>query len=88
MTEIPTCTMTGIANKIKKADYVYHGLMTLCILTLENGFLVTGESACAHELKYNKALGEKYAYENAFEKIWLLEGYLLREKLYRESLAA
>lgn len=87
-TEIPTCTVTGIKDKIKKTDYLYHGLLTICILTLENGFTVLGESACVSPLKYNKALGEQYSYKEAFEKIWLLEGYLLCEKLYREILAA
>jgi hypothetical protein len=33
--------------------------------------------------EYNQALGEKYAYEDAVNKIWQLEGYLLAEKRYQ-----
>lgn len=55
--------------------------LTICILTLENGFMVTGESACASPENFNKLLGQKIAYENARNKIWQLEGYLLKEKL-------
>lgn len=84
MLEIPTCTLTGLKAKVKKTEYLYHGLLTICILTLENGFTVTGESACAHELKYNRAMGEQIAYKNAFEKMWPLEGYLLKERLFNE----
>ena len=57
--------------------------LTICILTLENGFTVTGESACASPENFDKLLGQKIAYENARNKIWQLEGYLLKEKLYQ-----
>lgn len=56
--------------------------LTICILTLENGFTVTGESACASPENFDKLIGQKIAYQNAREKIWQLEGYLLKEKLY------
>lgn len=56
--------------------------LTICILTLENGFTVTGESACASPENFDKLIGQKIAYQNAREKIWMLEGYLLKEKLH------
>lgn len=55
--------------------------LTFCILTLENGFTVTGESACASPENYDAKIGKEVAYNNAREKIWVLEGYLLKEKL-------
>lgn len=55
--------------------------LTFCILTLENGFTVTGESACASPENFDPEIGKKIAYENARNKIWQLEGYLLKEKL-------
>ena len=55
--------------------------LTFCILTLENGFTVTGESACASPENYDAKIGKEIAYKNAREKIWVLEGYLLKEKL-------
>ena len=59
--------------------------LTFCILTLENGFTVTGESACASPENFNAEIGQKIAYENAREKIWLLEGYLLKENLHKQN---
>ena len=56
--------------------------LTVCCLTLKNGFTVTGESACASPENFNKEIGEKIAFENARNKIWALEGYLLKQKLY------
>jgi hypothetical protein len=56
-------------------------LLTFCVIVLKNGFTVTGESACASPENYNKEIGQKIAFNNAKEKIWMLEGYLLKEKL-------
>ena len=55
--------------------------LTFCVLTLENGFTVTGESACASPENFNAEIGRKIARENAVNKIWMLEGYLLKQKL-------
>ena len=42
---------------------------------------VTGESACASPENYNAEIGRKIARENAKQKIWALEGYVLKNKL-------
>lgn len=56
-------------------------LLTFCVLVLKNGFTVTGESACASPENFNEELGRKIAREHAKNKIWQLEGYLLRQRL-------
>lgn len=60
--------------------------LTTCILTLRNGFQVTGESACASPENFSEAVGNKVARENAVAKVWTLEGYLLKERLFQASL--
>lgn len=55
---------------------------TACLLTLENGYTVLGESACASPENFNAEIGRKIARDNARNKIWALEGYLLRQKLH------
>jgi len=83
-----TVTKEQIESRIKSAEYSIHAgsTLTICVLTMENGFTVLGKSACAHAGNFNKELGEKIAYDDAFKQIWPLEGYLLREALYLESL--
>lgn len=55
--------------------------MTVCLLTLKNGFNVTGESAAASPENFDEQIGRDIARRNARDKIWSLEGYALRNKL-------
>lgn len=59
--------------------------LTFCILTLENGFTVTGESACVSPENFDAEIGKDIAYQNAREKIWQLEGYLLKQQIHHEA---
>ena len=79
----PRLTPELIDAAIKEEDYhVFEKTcLTVCCLTLRNGFTVTGESACASPENFNAELGRKIARENARNKIWMLEGYLLKERL-------
>ena len=60
-------------------------LLTFCVLTLRNGFTVTGESACASPENFDAEIGRKIARQNAVQKIWPLMGYELRSKLAGEA---
>lgn len=79
----PRLTPQLIDEAITSEQYhVFPGTtMTVCALTLRNGYIVTGESAAASPENFDKEIGRKIARENARNKIWALEGYLLREKL-------
>ncbi|WP_347989500.1 Gp49 family protein [Methylomonas sp. AM2-LC] len=71
----------------KKAFYTFPGTTTtVALLTLKNGFTVTGESACASPENFDQELGNKIAFENARNKVWQLEGYRLKCELYRAKL--
>ncbi|QIU92133.1 Gp49 family protein [Yokenella regensburgei] len=59
-------------------------LLTFCVLVLRNGFTVTGESACASPENFDAEVGMKIARQNAVNKIWLLEGYLLKQRLFEK----
>lgn len=69
-----------------KSFYIHGGKLTVCVLKLQNGFEIVGESACAHPDNFDQELGEKAAFENARRQIWKLEGYLLCQKLYEQAL--
>jgi len=55
--------------------------MTVCCLTLKNGFQVIGESAAASPENFDAEIGRKIARSSARDKIWVLEGYALKNRL-------
>lgn len=91
-TDVPqTVTLEQIEAKIVREDYIQElngGTLTICVLTLANGFDVVGTSGCADPAKYDAELGRKYAREDAIRQVWPLEGYLLRERMWRVNYPA
>lgn len=83
----PRITPERLEEVIVSEQYhVFHdSTFTACLLTLENGYTVLGESACASPENFNAELGRKISRENAKNKIWALEGYLLRSKLTEKN---
>ena len=70
------------AQILTEQYYVFPGTtLTVCALTLKNGFHVVGESAAASPENFDAEIGKKISRDNARNKIWALEGYLLRSKL-------
>lgn len=70
------------AQIVAEAYHVFPGTtLTLCALTLKNGFHVVGESAAASPENFDEEIGRKISRDNARNKIWALEGYALRNKL-------
>jgi len=58
---------------------------TVAYITIENGHISTGESWCTDPANFDREMGEQIAYENAFRKLWELEGYLLNERMFQEN---
>ena len=79
------CDMIDAA--IAKEQYhVFDGsCLTVCCLTLQNGFTVTGESACASPENFDADIGMEIARSNARDKIWGFEGYLLKQRLSEDK---
>ena len=59
--------------------------LTVCCLILMNGYAVTGQSAAVSPENFDEEIGRKIARAGAREKIWPLEGYLLRESLHLQG---
>ena len=51
--------------------------LTVCFLTMENGFIVIGESACVSAENFDAELGKKIARQYAVDKLWPLMGFHL-----------
>jgi len=83
----PRVTLKYIESVIESESYYVfpESTVTICLLKLKNGFSVTGESACASPDNFDEDLGRKISLENAKNKIWALEGYLLKQRLFESK---
>lgn len=84
--EAPRVDKNTIDLVIGNVEYTVIGTLTICIVTAKNGFQFTGESACVDPKNYRKELGEELALKRAIEKLYVVEGYMLKELQYQNSL--
>ena len=81
---VKPCQLEGLIAE--ESYYVFpNTCLTVCCLTLSNKFTIVGESACASPDNFDEELGRKIARDNAKNKIWAFEGYLLRQKLHESA---
>lgn len=80
-------TQASIEAKIAKEDYMVlpDSTVTLCNITLKNGFSVRGESACVDSRNFNIEIGKSLSRKDAIGKMWQLEGYLLAENRWQRT---
>jgi hypothetical protein len=86
--EHPRVTKESIEGRIAEVTYYNHRHLTLCVITMQNGFMSVGQAAPADVRNFDPLVGKRYAYEDAFKKLWPLEGYLLCERLHAAEIAA
>ena len=79
----PRVSKEYIQSRIKGATFTrFSPTVTICELTLDNGYSVRGESACVSLENYDEKIGERIAYDTAFQKLWPLFGFLLAENIF------
>ena len=75
-------TKEFLEGEIGNVEYVRIGEKTThCTIVTKSGFTFTGESACVDPNNFDRELGEKFAYEQAFEKMWMPYGFWLHQAL-------
>ena len=84
----PRVKLDDMHEKIVNFEIVKHisktgQVLRWAVLTMQNGFAVTGKPSCSvSPANDNAELGEKIALQNAQDEVWQLEGYALKQKLY------
>lgn len=61
------------------------GKVMVCELTLVNGFTVRGEAAAVSRDNFNEAIGRKVSRERAVQQVWMVEGYMLQQRLFEAT---
>jgi hypothetical protein len=74
-------TLEYMEGRIASKDFTVlpDSTVTICNITLDNGYSVRGESACVDPANFNQEIGRHYAEKQAIDKLWPLFGFLLAE---------
>ncbi len=82
----PRVTKEAIEARITDVDYTVlpDSTVTICSLKLDNGYSVRGESACVNPANFDREIGQRLAYDDAFRRLWPLFGFLLAEDQFRQ----
>lgn len=73
-------TLAEIENRIADTSYLrLNDTVTICNLTLDNGYSVRGESDCGDPRRYDQRIGEKLARDQAIGHLWPLFKFMLAE---------
>lgn len=82
----PRITPAAIEGLIAAETYqrVPETTVTVCVLTLRNGYAVIGHSACVSPSNYDEEIGQRVAREDAVRQIWPLAGYALAEQIHQD----
>ncbi|MBM2322667.1 MULTISPECIES: Gp49 family protein [Marivita] len=76
----PRLTQADIDALVQTVSYHRDQTLTVAIVHLTNGAVVTGESNVIHPINYDREIGAKIAFDNAKAKIWQLEGYAIKTR--------
>jgi len=69
----------------KSAHLKEASVFTICLVTLKNGWMVTGAAAPVSPENYDAKHGQKLAYDKCVAQIWPLMGYQLKEQLHNAA---
>lgn len=83
-----------VTNEVIQSNILtiqYHAFVgttvTVCCITLKNGFTVLGEAACVDHDDFDKELGESIALEDAINNVWKFLGFRMKERQQEAELA-
>ena len=82
--KITRITPEYLKSEIKDVEYTrLTDTLTHCAITVHNGFVFTGESACVDASNYDAEIGNKIAYGNAFDSMWKPYGFALKQEMFK-----
>lgn len=78
--------LLDVTTLVAKVEYsVFGGRLTVCVITLTNGFMVVGESSCIFAEDFKERVGQDEAYKKALNEVWKLAAYVRRQELHDQG---
>lgn len=88
--KFPYITAESIEEKIINVQYIFpeNTTLTICIITVNGGFSVRGESSCIDPRNFDPEKGKTFSYKDAFGKLFGLEAYHFMARQHEAKMAA
>jgi len=83
----PRISLEDVESVIVSETYTIlpSGKCMVCELTTTNGHTVRGEASCVSIENFDDSIGRIISRDNARDKVFALEGYLLQQRLFENS---
>lgn len=80
-------TKEFLESPIKDVQYIetIPGKCVHCIITVKNGYTFQGDAGVIDPKNFRFEIGKKVAYDNAFEKMWVVFGYQVQDQFYKQE---
>lgn len=75
-------SLDSMKRRVANVEYMYPTSiphMTIAVVLLDNGYALQGMSAPADPSNFDEQKGKDFAFENALQKLWALEAYVMRD---------
>ena len=72
-----------LLNAAKTQETVFWEKELVISYKLPNGFTIMGRAACVDPANFNYDIGRQICRDNALNTLWLLEGYLMQQKMHK-----
>ena len=75
-------TKEYLESQIKDVQYIetVPNKCVHCVITVHNGYTFHGDAGVIDSTNFDLSIGKKVAYDNAFEKMWSIYGFIIQEK--------
>lgn len=73
-------TLEDLRARVHRTEYIRRGVLTVCILRLDNGYWLVGRSAPVDPSNYDQAHGDQAAHDDALRQAWPLLAFATLER--------
>ena len=85
MNKVTQEQIESLISNAESQEHVFWDKELVISYKLKNGFTVLGRGVCVDPKNFDIEIGRKVAKEQAMNKLWELEGYLLQNKLFENN---
>lgn len=77
--------INGLLDHSETSEHIFWGKELVVSYKLPNGFSICGSGACVDPSNFDLEIGRSVAREDATNQLWVLEGYLLQQRLFEQT---